>query len=97
MANTSVTLPRETVEFLPLNVNDGSTAVTTFQTAVLPYKSRPQPSDWVSAVTIGSEHGFMVQGLTPGMYGVWVRVTSTPETIVISPTDLGGPGYITIT
>lgn len=97
MANASLSFPRETVEFLPLDVNDSVSAVTTFDTALLPYGAHPTNADWQSALVVSGKRGLMVQGLSRGVYGIWVRVSSTPEIVVVGPADHDGPGYITIT
>lgn len=101
MANLSLTIPRESVEFLPLDVKDGTTAVTAYETALVQITKRP--TAWTPLVTVSGRKGLMVSSLTPGTYGIWVRVSGSPESVVIGPNDrdangrLIGAGYIEIT
>jgi hypothetical protein len=73
--------PRETIEFLPLTVTDGDDPVTTFEVAVTAYGARP--TTWEANTEVGGEHGVMVEGLSPGDYSLWAKVTANPETPVI--------------
>lgn len=97
MANASLSFPRETDEFLPLDVRDKGQAVTSFETALLRSGTRPTEGDWLNAVVVEGELGLRVQGLDRGTYGIWVRVPGTSETPVVGPADHDGPGYINIT
>lgn len=73
----------ETVEFIPVAVTVGGTAVTTgVQFAVMPEGTRPTSPSWTAAYVLAGETGVLISGLTPGYYHIWVKVSSTPETPV---------------
>jgi len=86
--NTSY--PRESVEFAPVTITVDGTPVTTGVTfAVVANDTRP--STWVAPTTLDGKIGVMLTGLTPGLYKVWGKVVSSPETPVIDC------GYVSIT
>lgn len=73
---------RETNEFLPITVTrDGTTITTGIQFAITPHTTRP--ITWDTPTTLGTDIGVMVTALTPGIYKVWARVTTTGETPVL--------------
>ena len=73
----------ETVEFVPVTVTVGGTAVTTgIEFATLPEGARPQEADWKDADLLEGNSGVLIDGLQPGYYWVWVRVAAAPETPV---------------
>lgn len=69
---------RESVEFQPVVVTrDGVTITTGVQIATSAINARPV--NWVNATTLGDKIGFMVSGLSVGIYEVWVKITDSPE------------------
>lgn len=68
------TFPRETVEYLPLTTQVDGEDTDTYQVAVVPRNTRP---------TAWSAAPYLITGLTPGTYHVYVRVSDTPETPVV--------------
>jgi hypothetical protein len=76
------TFERESIEFQPVNVTVDGAAVTSGVTfAITPNGQRP--TTYTAPTTIGGQTGVMVQDLQPGIYQVWAKITSTPETPVI--------------
>jgi hypothetical protein len=87
---TAMTLPRETVEYIPIAVTvNGVVTTTGVEFAVVADGSRP--STWSAAVVVEGATHVLVSGLTPGQWRIWARVTAAPETPVIEC------GYITVT
>lgn len=76
-----VTLPRETKEFLPLDVEANGAPASTFETAVQRWPARP--TSWAPAVLVDGVPGVVVEGLTPGTWTVYVRLTTAQEEPVI--------------
>ena len=74
--------PRETVEFAPITITVDGTPVTTGITVAL-VANGTRPSEWVTPTTLAGKIGVMLTGLTPGLYNIWAKVTSSPETPVI--------------
>ena len=73
---------RESIEFQPVIVTvDGAVVTSGFTVAIVPNGARP--TTYVAPITLAGKTGVMIQGLTPGLYGVWAKVASTPETVVI--------------
>jgi hypothetical protein len=77
------TYPRETVEFMPLTVMDGTTPVTTYQVQLTTGTLRPTLGGWIANTALDGKHGVMITGLSRGTYGVWAKVTDNPEIPVI--------------
>lgn len=78
-----ITIPRESVEFVGVDVlNDDNSPVTNFDVCVTPINARP--TTWLPVQTVEDTQGVLIQGLTPGHHIIWVRVTSTPETVVLA-------------
>lgn len=87
---TALTLPRETVEYIPVIVTvNGVVTTTGVEFAVVIDGSRP--STWTAAVVVEGATFVLVTGLTPGQWRIWARVSAAPETPVIEC------GYITVT
>ena len=77
------TYPRESVEFMALDVKNGATAVTDYQVQVTPGTGRPTPGAWVTNTTLDGKRGLMISGLARGSYAAWVKVTANPEIPVL--------------
>lgn len=67
----------------------------TVEMAVLPQGEDPDSGDWETAAWFNSQasiligSGTAIGALTKGVtYGIWVRITSLPETPVLGPYDL---------
>jgi hypothetical protein len=75
--------PRETVEFQPVTVTVDGTPVITGVTFALP-ANRERPTTWIAPTTLGGKIGVMLTGLTPGLYDIYAKVVSSPETPVIA-------------
>lgn len=87
---TMLTVPRETVEYIPVVVTLNGVVVTSgVEFAVVADGSRP--SAWSAAVVLNSATYVLLTGLTPGQWRIWARVSAAPETPVIEC------GYITVT
>lgn len=75
--------PRETVEFLPVQVFVDTVPVTqNVQFSVTAETDRP--ATFGSAVTLGTAIGVMVENYSAGAYTVWAQITSYPETPVVN-------------
>ena len=73
---------RETTEFQPVTVTVDGVSVTTGVTfAVVP--SSVRPTVWVAPTTLAGKIGVMVTGMAIGIYDVWAKIASAPETPVI--------------
>ena len=80
---------RESIEFQPVTVTVNGTPVTTGVTlAITPNGTRPLT--YTAPTMVDGKIGVMVQGLTHGLYDVWAKVNSTPETVVMNC------GYISV-
>lgn len=77
----TVTIPHETKEFLPLDVDANGAPTSAFETSVVRWPARP--GSWAAAVVVDGEPGVIVQDLTPGTWTVWVRLTTAMEEPVI--------------
>lgn len=74
--------PRETVEFAPITVKvDGIVTTTGIQFTITAKSARP--TIWTDAVLLGGKTGVMITGLAVGLYRIWAKVTSSPETPVL--------------
>lgn len=81
---------RESTEFQPVTITvDGTVTTAGVTFCVAPNGTRP--ATFVAPTTVNGKIGVMVTGLQPGIYRVWAKVTSNPETPVLNC------GYITIT
>lgn len=75
-------IPRESVEFQPVEVRlDGVLVTTAVEFCVTTARARPET--WIAPVVLGDAIGVMVDGLDPGTYVVWGRVTDYPEQPVL--------------
>jgi hypothetical protein len=74
---------RESIEFQPITVTvDGAVVTTGVTFAITPNGTRPLA--YSTPTMLGGKAGVMVQGLQPGVYNVWAKVASTPETVVVN-------------
>lgn len=74
----SITFERESVEFQPIVVTrDGVTITSGIATCIAQLGTRPVT--FIPSVTVGTQIGCMVGGLTVGTYNVWVQITDNPE------------------
>ena len=73
---------RESIEFQPVTVTvDGDVVADGVTFAITPNGTRPLV--YAAPTTVDGKIGVMIQGLTPGLYSVWAKVASTPETVVM--------------
>jgi hypothetical protein len=85
-----ITVPHETVEYIPVPVTlNGVVTTTGVEFAVVADGIRP--TTWTAAVVLSSATYVLLTGLTAGQWRVWARVTAAPEIAVIEC------GYITVT
>jgi hypothetical protein len=84
--------PRESVEVQPITVsvkvagvevNVNSAVEVSLTAGIGTPVVYDRPSVWVAPVIIDGELGVMVQGLVTGKWGVWARVTDSPEVPVL--------------
>lgn len=88
-------IPSLSVEYVkvPVTGPDDLTSLTV-EMAVLPDGQDPTGGDWESGTWIGTSAAILIGPatslpLTKGItYGVWVRITSTPEIPVLGPYSL---------
>lgn len=74
--------PRESVEFQPVKVTrDGLLITTDLEFAVVPDGDRPVT--FTPAAIVAGNTGVIVQGLEPGTYRIFARVTTAQEIPVI--------------
>jgi len=74
--------PRETVEFIPVEVTvDGETVTDGVQFCVTNRVTRP--TSWISPVTLEGKIGVMTNAQPVGVYVIWAKVTDSPEVPVI--------------
>lgn len=88
----SLSLPRETVELVPVVVTNretGAAVITDVETAITLGAARP--TTWTDAVVVADKTYALISGLRIGTWTVWARVTAAPEAPVIDC------GRITIT
>jgi hypothetical protein len=87
---TLMTVPRETVEYIPVVVTLNGTVTTTgVSFSVVPDGTRP--TTWTPAVVLVDATYVLISGLTPGIHYVYAKVSAAPEAPVINC------GYITVT
>lgn len=75
------TYPRETIEFIPVNVTRDGTTINAFDIALTRHGERP--TTWAPAETLDGKTGILINGLTVGIHKIWARITDNPETPVI--------------
>lgn len=76
-----------TVDGEPVDIDPASLAF-----AVLPIQQRPTDTDWTAPVTEPGGTGIGVQAdptEQPGLYGIWARITDSPEIPVLDPSTVG--------
>lgn len=80
---SELTYPRETIEFVALTMTDDTTPRTDFQVAITAYGTRP--ASWSANVTLGGEHGVIINGpsLGVGTFVIWGRIVGSPESPVV--------------
>lgn len=91
---TITTIPSTSVEYVHAPVTGNFTTAMTVQMAVVIADSEPVTGDWKTAAWDGVDGtadakiligtGSSIGALTEGVYGVWVKVTATPEIPVIN-------------
>lgn len=86
---TSVQLPRETKEYVPVLVAvNGVPVLSGVQFAITAANVRPTTPDWVAALVDSDKTLVLVEGLSVGRYLVWARVTAGQEVSVIEAGEL---------
>ncbi|MFB4275750.1 hypothetical protein ACBJ59_10695 [Nonomuraea sp. MTCD27] len=91
-----LTIPSLSVEYVKIPIVDGPANLTslTVQMAVIPQGQDPVSGDWKAATWVGPSAAVLVGPATPlplakGVtYGIWVKITSSPEVPVLGPFDL---------
>ena len=79
---TVLTVPRETVEYIPVVVYlNGVVTTANVSFAVVPDGTRP--SSWTAATVLNSATYTLISGLSVGLYNVFAKVSAAPETPVI--------------
>jgi saccharopine dehydrogenase-like NADP-dependent oxidoreductase len=78
----TLTVPRETIEYIPVAVTLNGIATTTgVSFAVVADGSRP--TSWTSATVLDNATYTLISGLAPGLYNVFAKVSAAPETPVV--------------
>jgi hypothetical protein len=83
-------------EYVKVPIVHGPANLTTLtvQMAIIPQGQDPVSGDWKAASWIGSDAAVLIGPsttlpLTKGVtYGVWVKITASPEVPVLGPFDL---------
>jgi hypothetical protein len=79
---STLTFPRETIEFLPITVTiDGVAVLTGVSFAKTTGAARP--TTWVAAYSLDGKIGILLSGETAGTYHVYAKIVDAPETPVI--------------
>lgn len=88
------TIPSTSVEYVKARVEGDYTTAMTVHMAVVTADSEPVSGDWKTAAWDGVDGaadakiligtGTLIGALTEGLYGVWAKVTATPELPVIN-------------
>lgn len=76
------TLPRETIEFLPITIMVDGVKVTngvSLSSVIAPQR----PIVWSPATLVGTNIGLIVSAPAPGLYTVYAKIAGTGETPVI--------------
>lgn len=95
MSTRSVSIPRESVEYVRAVVTvDGVEVTAGVSVAITAATARP--SSWTAAVVVDGHAAVLVgpgtgNALAPGTYRVWAKVTDSPEVPVVDC------GLVTIT
>lgn len=91
-----LTISNLSTEYVKIPILDGpaNLATLTVQMAIVAVGQDPVGGDWKAASWIGSSASVLIGPattlpLTKGVkYGVWVKITSSPEIPVLGPFDL---------
>jgi len=91
-----LTISNLSTEYVKVPILDGPADLTdlTVQMAIVPQGQDPASGDWKSASWVDTSAAVLIGPattlpLTKGMnYGVWVKITSSPEIPVLGPFDL---------
>lgn len=88
-----LTIPSSSVEYVKSKVTGSYTTLMPVQMAIVTAGSEPTSGDYVTAAWDGTDGdayakvligtGTTVGVKTEGLYGVWVKITATPEIPVI--------------
>lgn len=76
------TIPRESVEYLPVTVTRNGVPVTSGVSFALT-TSGQRPVEWTPAVITQSGTAVLVGGRPPGRFNVWARVIDGDEQAVV--------------
>lgn len=74
----SNTYYKESVEFQEVFVTVDGSPAWDFDVAIVPSTTRPD-DEWSAAYALQGKRGVLVSDLPIGDYGIWVRVTDSPE------------------
>lgn len=90
---TMITIPSTSIEYVHAPITGDFTTSMTVQMAIITADTEPVTGDWKTAAWDGTDGnadakiligtGTSVGALTEGVYGVWVKITATPEIPVI--------------
>lgn len=91
-----LTISSLSTEYVKIPIVDGPANLTTLtvQMAIVPQGQDPVSGDWKSASWVGASAAVLIGPatalpLTKGVtYGIWVKITSSPEIPVLGPFDL---------
>lgn len=75
--------PRETVEFLPVNITVDGAPVTSGVELSRTFGAE-RPTLWETPTSLGGKIGILLTAEATGYHTVWARITSAPETPVIN-------------
>lgn len=76
-------IPRESIEFIPVTPTVDGVAVTENVTLSI-VAAGARPSGWAAPTTMADGTiGYLVNGLTQGVWVIWAKITSSPEVPVI--------------
>ncbi|MEV0584090.1 hypothetical protein [Nonomuraea sp. NPDC050310] len=87
-------IPSVSTEYVKVPVTGpGDFTALDVDMAILPDGEEPSSGSWVSAAWIGTSAAVLIGpstsfALSNGLYGIWVRITSTPEEPVLGPFPL---------
>ncbi|WP_188188033.1 hypothetical protein [Nonomuraea sp. SYSU D8015] len=91
-----LTIPSLSTEYVKVPIVDGPANLTslTVQMAIVAQGQDPVSGDWKSASWVGTSAAVLIGPATAlplvkgTTYGVWVKITSSPEIPVLGPFDL---------
>lgn len=91
-----LTISNLSVEYVKVPIDDGPANLTELDVdmAIVPQGQDPAGGDWKPATWIGTSASVLIGPatalpLTKGVnYGIWVKITSSPEIPVLGPFDL---------